>query len=62
MDEPTNHLDVGSVEALEAAFANWPGALLLVSHDHRFLSRLTTARWEVVVRDARRSDLEPRSL
>lgn len=62
MDEPTNHLDVGSVEALEAALADWPGALLLVSHDHRFLSRLTTARWEVVVRDARRSDLEPRNL
>jgi ATPase subunit of ABC transporter with duplicated ATPase domains len=40
LDEPTNHLDLASVEALEAMLVSWPGALLVVSHDERFLSML----------------------
>jgi ATPase subunit of ABC transporter with duplicated ATPase domains len=40
LDEPTNHLDIASVEALEAMLASWPGALLVVSHDERFLAQL----------------------
>ena len=47
MDEPTNHLDLHSTEALERALAGYPGALLLVSHDHTFLSACTTRIWEV---------------
>lgn len=47
MDEPTNHLDLHSTEALERALAAYPGALLLVSHDRRFLDACTTRTWEV---------------
>ncbi len=47
MDEPTNHLDLPSVEALESALSEFPGALILVSHDERFLSRLARVRWEI---------------
>lgn len=55
MDEPTNHLDLHSTEALERALAAYPGALVLVSHDRRFLSACTTRTWEVrdgLVREA----------
>lgn len=51
MDEPTNHLDLHSTEALERALASYPGALVLVSHDRRFLAACTTRTWEV--RDGR---------
>jgi ATPase subunit of ABC transporter with duplicated ATPase domains len=47
MDEPTNHLDLPSIECIEAALAECPSALLLVSHDRRFLHALTKTRWEV---------------
>ena len=40
LDEPTNHLDLASVEALEAMLGSWPGALVIVSHDGRFLEKL----------------------
>lgn len=40
LDEPTNHLDLSSVQAIEAALAGFPGALLVVSHDQAFLNGL----------------------
>ncbi|WP_348958213.1 ABC-F family ATP-binding cassette domain-containing protein [Enterobacter cloacae complex sp. Mu1197] len=49
LDEPTNHLDLASVQAIEAALAGFPGALLVVSHDETFLSGLTLTHalvWE----------------
>ena len=49
LDEPTNHLDLASVQAIEAALAGFPGALLVVSHDDAFLKGLTLSHemiWE----------------
>jgi len=47
MDEPTNHLDLPSIECLEDALDDCRCGLLLVSHDERFLRRLTRKRWEI---------------
>jgi len=47
MDEPTNHLDLPAVEALENAMVDCPCAMLLASHDARFLSRLTSIEWRI---------------
>jgi ATP-binding cassette subfamily F protein uup len=43
LDEPTNDLDVETLELLEELLADWPGTLLLVSHDRAFLDRLVTS-------------------
>ena len=45
MDEPTNHLDLPGILCLEDALADAPCAMLLVSHDERFLARLARKRW-----------------
>ncbi|HBN08190.1 MAG TPA: lysophospholipase [Cyanobacteria bacterium UBA8530] len=37
LDEPTNHLDVTAIEWLEDYLADYPGAVLLISHDRMFL-------------------------
>lgn len=47
LDEPTNHLDVGSIEALQAMLAAYPGALLLVSHDERLVEACCPLRWHI---------------
>jgi macrolide transport system ATP-binding/permease protein len=48
MDEPTNHMDLVSVMGLEEALRSYQGALLLVSHDDRFLRELVSTRWELI--------------
>ncbi|MCB8921958.1 MAG: ABC-F family ATP-binding cassette domain-containing protein [Ardenticatenaceae bacterium] len=53
LDEPTNHLDIDAVEWLERTLHNWPGALLIVSHDRYFLDRVVNQMWEM-----RRSGVE----
>ena len=40
LDEPTNHLDVAGIEWLEGFLKNYPGAVLIVSHDRYFLDRV----------------------
>lgn len=47
MDEPTNHMDLPSIECLEDALEDCPCGLLLVSHDKRFLERLTQTQWHI---------------
>ncbi len=42
LDEPTNHLDVESIEALASALKEYPGTLLLVSHDRHFVAKVAT--------------------
>jgi ATP-binding cassette subfamily F protein uup len=42
LDEPTNDLDIESLELLEDTLQTYPGTLLLVSHDRRFLDNVVT--------------------
>jgi ATPase subunit of ABC transporter with duplicated ATPase domains len=45
LDEPTNNLDLVSVEQLESALGAFAGALVVVSHDERFLAGIGVDRW-----------------
>ena len=44
LDEPTNHLDVPGIEELERALEAFPGTVVLVTHDRRFLSAFRATR------------------
>jgi len=43
LDEPTNDLDIETLELLEAFLVDWPGTLLLVSHDRAFIDNVVTS-------------------
>lgn len=43
LDEPTNHLDIAAIEQLEQELQSFAGGFLLISHDRRFLERVTGA-------------------
>ncbi len=47
LDEPTNHLDIVSREVLLDAVKNFPGTVIIVSHDRYFLREITTRVFEV---------------
>lgn len=47
LDEPTNHLDIESIQWLEGFLKNYPGALMLVSHDRAFINHVTNRTIEI---------------
>ncbi|RYL95033.1 ABC transporter ATP-binding protein [Sporolactobacillus sp. THM7-4] len=47
LDEPTNHLDNETIEWLEESLGQYPGALLVVTHDRYFLNRVTKRIFEL---------------
>jgi ATPase subunit of ABC transporter with duplicated ATPase domains len=48
LDEPTNNLDLASVEQLGQALSAYRGALVVASHDERFLDDIAITRWWVL--------------
>ena len=54
LDEPTNHLDADTTEWLEDALSDYPGAVMLITHDRYFLDHVVTRMIEV-----NRSELVP---
>ena len=49
LDEPTNHLDIESIEWFEDYLKSFRGALLLVSHDRKFLDTVTSRTVEILL-------------
>jgi ATP-binding cassette subfamily F protein 3 len=47
LDEPTNHLDIPSQEALQSALSDYPGTILLVSHDRYLINALANTIWAI---------------
>ncbi|MGA7721101.1 MAG: ABC-F family ATP-binding cassette domain-containing protein [Ignavibacteriaceae bacterium] len=47
MDEPTNHLDIDSLEWLTVFLKNYKGAMIIVSHDKRFINSVTKKTLEI---------------
>ncbi len=49
LDEPTNHLDIESIEWLESYLKEYKGAVILISHDRKFLDNITTRTIEIML-------------
>ena len=47
LDGPTNHLDLPSIERLQAALHDYPGAIFIVTHDNDLAESVTTTEWVV---------------
>lgn len=47
LDEPTNHLDIEAIQWLENFLADYPGAVMMVSHDRAFLDNVTNRTIEI---------------
>ncbi len=45
LDEPTNHLDLHSIGSVESALKNYQGAMIVISHDQRFLENIGVTRY-----------------
>ncbi len=52
LDEPTNHLDIESIQWLEDFLSDYPGAVMLVSHDRAFLDQITNRTIEISLGNA----------
>jgi ATP-binding cassette subfamily F protein 3 len=55
LDEPTNHLDIPSQEVLQATLDEYPGTILLVTHDRYLIDALGTQIWEIEPDESRLS-------
>ena len=49
LDEPTNHLDIESIEWLEEYLRQYKGAIVLISHDRKFLDNVTDRTVEIML-------------
>jgi ATPase subunit of ABC transporter with duplicated ATPase domains len=58
LDEPTNHLDLPAIEQLESALRDYPGTLILVTHDRRMLAAVDVTR-RLHVEAGRVTELDP---
>lgn len=47
LDEPTNHLDIDAIKWLETFLKEYPGTIVLISHDRYFLDQVTTHIFEI---------------
>ncbi len=45
MDEPTNDLDLETLDLLEDLIASYPGTVVVISHDRRFIDKVATETW-----------------
>src|SRR5690606_10627300 len=56
LDEPTNHLDLPTQEVLQNVLSDYPGTILLVSHDRYLIDALATQIWELLPVEERLRD------
>ncbi len=47
LDEPTNHLDLESLQWFQEYLRNYPGGILMISHDREFINQLVGSIWEI---------------
>lgn len=47
LDEPSNHLDMPAIERLEEALVDYPGAMVIVTHDDALAKRCTSIQWRL---------------